>query len=53
LLIFSLVSAATFYNKPEIPEGIQEAYTMLESIFGKAAAIVFGIALLCAGQSST
>lgn len=50
---FALVSAAAQHNKPDIPDGIQEAYALLESIFGRVAAIVFGIALLYAGQSST
>ena len=32
---------------------IEEAHKLLPSFLGKAAPILFGIALLCAGQSST
>jgi manganese transport protein len=48
-----LITAAAFYSKPEKPDSIESAYKLLELVFGKAASIVFGIALLCSGQSST
>lgn len=47
-----VVSAASFYGKRDIV-AIQQAYVMLESMFGKGASVVFGISLLLAGQSST
>jgi manganese transport protein len=47
-----IVASASFYGKREIT-AIQQAYTMLKSLFGNGASIVFGTALLLAGQSST
>ncbi|KAL0479367.1 natural resistance-associated macrophage protein [Acrasis kona] len=47
-----VVAAATFYGKIEVSD-IRLAAILLESHFGKAASIVFGVALLLAGQSST
>jgi len=47
-----IVSASAFYGKREITV-IQQAYVMLQSMFGKGASIVFGLALVLAGQSST
>jgi manganese transport protein len=47
-----VVSAATFHGKVEVAS-IERAYEMLPGFLGPAAPILFGIALLCAGQSST
>lgn len=47
-----IVSASAFFGKREVTV-IQQAYVMLESMFGKGASIVFGLALVLAGQSST
>lgn len=50
---FFTVSAATFFDKEQKPQIIQEAYVMLERYFGSLSAILFAVGLLCAGQSST
>lgn len=49
-----ILAAAAFYVNGfhEIAE-IQDAYVLLENIFGKAAPTLFAIALIAAGQSST
>lgn len=49
-----ILAAAAFYvnGYHEIAE-IQDAYALLENIFGKAAPTLFAIALIAAGQSST
>jgi manganese transport protein len=46
-----IVAAATFYPH-EISE-LQEAHAMLKNVLGSLAPIVFALALICAGQSST
>ena len=48
-----IVSAAVFHRHGVGVATIQEAHQLLPSFLGKAAPILFGIALLCAGQSST
>eukprot|EP01027_Heterolobosea_sp_BB2_P013617 GEZU01019627.1.p1 GENE.GEZU01019627.1~~GEZU01019627.1.p1 ORF type:complete len:566 (-),score=88.16 GEZU01019627.1:574-2271(-) len=49
-----IVSAAAFWKHGIVVVAIQDAYKAIENLFNsKLAAIVFGIALLCAGQSST
>lgn len=53
-----VLAAAAFYGKtvkPDEDELITSAYQLLNGLFGKGKApqIMFGIALLCAGQSST
>nr|WP_294898413.1 Nramp family divalent metal transporter [uncultured Pedobacter sp.] len=49
-----ILAAAAFYVKGyhEVAE-IQDAFVLLEKIFGKAAPTLFAIALIAAGQSST
>jgi manganese transport protein len=47
-----VMAAASFYGKHEI-EALEDASSLLGSLFGKGASIVFGIALLLAGQQST
>ena len=47
-----VLSAAVFHGKAEVAT-IEEAHELLPSFLGAAAPILFGIALLCAGQSST
>ncbi len=49
-----ILAAAAFYTNGfhEVAE-IQDAYVLLENIFGKAAPTLFAIALIAAGQSST
>ena len=47
-----ILSAAVFHGKAEVAS-IEEAHQLLRPFLGAAAPILFGIALLCAGQSST
>jgi manganese transport protein len=48
-----VVSAAVFYRNGVPVAGIEDAHRLLPSFLGTTAPILFGIALLCAGQSST
>jgi manganese transport protein len=48
-----ILSAAVFHRNGVEVASIEEAYKILPSFLGKAAPILFGVALLCAGQSST
>jgi manganese transport protein len=48
-----VLSAAVFHRHHVEVATIQEAHKLLPSFLGRAAPILFGIALLCAGQSST
>src|SRR4051794_7261442 len=48
-----IVSAAVFHSHGLEVASIEEAYKLLPAFLGSAAPILFGIALLCAGQSST
>jgi len=48
-----VLSAAVFYRHKVEVASIEEAYKLLPSFLGSAAPILFGVALLCAGQSST
>ncbi len=48
-----VVSAAVFHRHGVEVASIEEAYKLLPSFLGNAAPILFGVALLCAGQSST
>ncbi len=48
-----VVSAAVFFRHGVKVASIEKAYELLPSFLGQAAPILFGIALLCAGQSST
>ena len=49
-----ILSAAVFQQSRRwMLTSIEEAHKLLPSFLGKAAPILFGIALLCAGQSST
>ncbi len=48
-----IVSAATFGRHGLDVTSIEEAYKLLPTFLGTAAPILFGVALLCAGQSST
>ena len=47
-----ILSAAVFFGKAEVAS-IEEAHRLLPGFLHKAAPILFGVALLCAGQSST
>jgi manganese transport protein len=47
-----VLAAATFYKRGEVVDSIERAHELLP-ILGPAAPILFGIALLAAGQSST
>ena len=47
-----ILSAAVFHGKVEVAS-IEEAHRLLPGFLGAAAPILFGVALLCAGQSST
>jgi manganese transport protein len=48
-----VLSAAVFNRHSAQVATIQEAHQLLPSFLGKAAPVLFGVALLCAGQSST
>ena len=47
-----VLSAAVFHGKVEVAS-IEEAHKLLPGFLGASAPILFGVALLCAGQSST
>ncbi len=47
-----IVSAAVFHNVREVAS-IEDAHELLPLFLGPVAPILFGVALLCAGQSST
>ncbi|RVU02632.1 iron/manganese transporter [Mucilaginibacter limnophilus] len=51
--ILILAAGAFFKNGYFEVAEIQDAYKLLESIFGKAAPILFAVALIASGQSST
>jgi manganese transport protein len=49
-----LVLSAAVFHRHDVPvAGIEEAHKLLPAFLGKAAPLLFGVALLCAGQSST
>jgi manganese transport protein len=48
-----LMAAAAFVHSTNLQPTIQEAYHTLGPLFGRAAAIVFAVALLCSGLSSS
>jgi manganese transport protein len=48
-----ILSAAVFHSHGMEVSTIEEAYKLLPSFLGQGAPILFAIALLCAGQSST
>ncbi len=48
-----VLSAAVFHRAGREVASIEEAYKLLPAFLGAGAPILFGIALLCAGQSST
>jgi len=48
-----ILSAATFHRNGVEVASIEDAYRLLPSFLGTLAPILFGVALLCAGQSST
>ena len=48
-----VLSAAVFHRHGVEVASIEEAHKLLPSFLGAAAPILFGVALLCAGQSST
>jgi manganese transport protein len=48
-----VLSAAVFHRAGRVVASIEEAYELLPAFLGQGAPILFGIALLCAGQSST
>ena len=48
-----VLAAATFHRHGEVVTSIEEAHRLLPSFLGPLAPILFGIALLAAGQSST
>ena len=48
-----IVAASVFHAHGETVTTIEKAYELLPRFLGTAAPILFGVALLCAGQSST
>jgi manganese transport protein len=48
-----VLSAAVFHRNGVEVASIEEAHKLLPSFLGAAAPLLFGVALLCAGQSST
>jgi manganese transport protein len=48
-----VLSAAVFHSRGLEVASIERAYEILPSFLGKGKEILFGVALLCAGQSST
>ncbi len=48
-----VLAAATFHQHGEVVDSIEQAHKLLPGFLGPAAPILFGIALLAAGQSST
>jgi manganese transport protein len=48
-----IVAASVFHRHGVSLIGIEDAYRLLPRFLGRAAPILFGVALLCAGQSST
>jgi manganese transport protein len=48
-----VLSAAVFYRHGVTVTSIEQAHELLPSFLGAAAPFLFGVALLCAGQSST
>jgi manganese transport protein len=48
-----LMAAVAFVHTNNLQPSIQEAYRTLGPLFGRAAAVVFAIALLCSGLSSS
>ena len=48
-----IVSAAVFGRREMDVASIEEAHKLLPTFLGQAAPVLFGVALLCAGQSST
>jgi manganese transport protein len=48
-----VVAACAFVHTPGASPSIQEAYQTLGPLFGRAAAVVFAVALLCSGLSSS
>lgn len=47
-----IVAAASFYGTIELSD-MRQAAVLLRSLFGNSASVIFGVALLFAGQSST
>jgi manganese transport protein len=48
-----LMAAVAFVHTTNLQPTIQEAYHTLGPLFGRAAAVVFAVALLCSGLSSS
>jgi manganese transport protein len=48
-----VLAAATFYRNGEVVDSIEEAHRLLPAFLGPVAPVLFGVALLAAGQSST
>jgi manganese transport protein len=48
-----LMAAVAFVHSSTLQPSIQEAYHTLGPLFGRAAAVVFAVALLCSGLSSS
>jgi manganese transport protein len=48
-----ILSAAVFHRHQEAVATIEQAFELLQPLLGKGAPILFAVALLCAGQSST
>lgn len=48
------MAAAVFYTSGRVVTELQEAHALLESmVTNRAAPVLFGLGLFCAGQSST
>ena len=52
-LAILVMAAASFFEQDIVVETLQDAYRMLDTLFGDAAKYIFGISLLFSGQSST
>ncbi|HEX3571728.1 MAG TPA: Nramp family divalent metal transporter [Acidobacteriaceae bacterium] len=48
-----IVAACAFLHAPGVSPSVEEAYQTLGPLFGRAAAVVFAVALLCSGLSSS
>jgi manganese transport protein len=52
LTVRGAVSAATFWKRHVVVAEIQAAHELLRNLLGPAAGVVFGLGLVCSGQSS-
>lgn len=52
-LAILVLSATVFHSRGEVVDSLEKAYELLPSFLGKLSPVLFAVALLCAGQSST